>query len=291
MKARKALPPVLAAVMAASLAAGCSDKSGGAEATPKTGESAKDVNTMGFPIVKEPIKLTVFAARADSAPVNWNEVEIWKEYAKMTNVTVDWQLSPASDAAALTQKRNVLMASGDLPDFFHTARFSTTDIANYGSQGLLIPLNDLIDKYAPNVKKLFETNPEVKKGLTMPDGKIYSLPTFYDPSFRSVVIGSEFWVNKKFLDALGMKEPTTTEEYYQYLKAVKTQDPNKNGKNDEIPFAASGVLGGIGIVDALKGAWGWATTAIPTAGWIWIPRRTSSASSRPTRATRSSLNI
>ncbi|UUZ86427.1 extracellular solute-binding protein [Paenibacillus sp. P26] len=255
---KRVSPAMLAFVTAAGLVAGCSDQQagGGKDGSAPGGSEAKDVHATGFPIVKEPLKLTFFAGKADSAPANWNDVEIWKEYAKMTGITIDWRLTPSSDPAALAQKRNVILAGGDLPDAFHTARFSSTDIANYGDQGLLIPLNGLIDKYAPNVKKALDSNPEVKKGLTMPDGNIYSLPTFYDPSFRSVVIGSEFWINKKFLDALGMKEPTTTEEYYQYLKAVKTQDPNKNGKNDEIPFAASGVLGGIGIVDQLKGAWG-----------------------------------
>ncbi len=104
------------------------------------------------------------------------------------------------------------------------------DVANYGAQGIFIPLNDLIDKYAPNFKKLLDQYPEVKSGLTMPDGNIYSFPTFYEPSFTSVLIGTKLWYNQAFLDALGMKPPATTDEFYQYLKAVKTQDPNKTAK-------------------------------------------------------------
>ncbi|MBB6729365.1 extracellular solute-binding protein [Cohnella zeiphila] len=230
---------------------GPSSASGGSSPQGTKGQSeSAGVNATGFPIVNAPIKLNIFAGQAPSAPADWNNVEIWKEYAKMTNVDVNWQLTPVD---SLTEKRNLLLAGGELPDAFHTARFTSVDLANYGGQGLLIPLNKLIDEYAPNFKQLMEKYPEIKKGLTMPDGNIYSLPTFYDPDFKSVVIGSELWINKKFLDALGMKEPETTDEFYEYLKAVKTKDPNGNGKNDEIPYAASGITG---LIDQLKGAWG-----------------------------------
>ena len=50
-------------------------------------------------------------------------------------------------------------------------------------------------------------------------------------------------INNKFCEALGMDIPTTIDEYYDYLVAVKTKDPNGNGLNDEIPlvgFAKSG---------------------------------------------------
>lgn len=56
---------------------------------------------------------------------------------------------------------------------------------------MLIKLNDLIDKYAPNFKALMEKYPVIKKGITMPDGNIYSLPTFYDPEFQCVILGAK----------------------------------------------------------------------------------------------------
>lgn len=242
----------LASVMTVGLVAACGGKEEGGAASGGTDGKSQGpaINTMGFPIVKEPIKLTFFAGKAASGPANWNDLPVWKEYAKMTNIQVDFQLTPAE---SLAEKRNLVLAGGDYPDAFHTARLSTADLMNFGAQGVFIPLNDLIDKYAPNFKKLLESQPEVKKGLTMPDGKIYGFPTFYDPGFKSVVLGSKLWYNQAFIDALGIKEPTTTEEFYQYLKAVKTRDPNKNGKADEIPYAASGYGS---LLDELKGAWG-----------------------------------
>ncbi|WP_309121488.1 extracellular solute-binding protein [Paenibacillus sp.] len=254
---------MFASVMTASLLAACSNDAGTpppGEAAPSgeqategqatEGQGASAVSESGFPIVKEPIKLTFFAGKAASAPADWNALPVWQEYAKMTNVEVDFQLTPAE---SLAEKRNLVLAGGDYPDAFHTARLSTADLMNYGQQGIFIPLNDYIDKYAPNFKKLLEQYPEVKRGLTMPDGNIYGFPTFYDPDFTSVLIGSKLWYNQAFLDALDLKEPETTDEFYQYLKAVKSTDINGNGQADEIPYAASGYGS---LLDELKGAWG-----------------------------------
>jgi len=254
MKKSKLAAVLAVALLTVGATAACSsgNDSAGTNASPSPGASSSSdaVNATGFPIVNTPIKLTFFAGKAPSAPADWNQVEIWKEYAKMTNIDVDFQLTPVD---SLDEKRNLTLSGGELPDAFHTSRLSAMDVANYGAQGLFIPLDDLIDKYAPNFKKLMDEHPEIKKGLTMPDGHIYSFPTYYDADFKSVLIGSELWLNEDFLNALGMKEPTTTDEFYQYLKAVKTGDPNKNGKNDEIPYAASGIGT---LLDQLKGAWG-----------------------------------
>lgn len=46
-------------------------------------------------------------------------------------------------------------------------------------------------------------------------------------------------MNTPWLEKLNLKEPTTTEEFYNVLKAFKTQDPNGNNKEDEIPLVGS----------------------------------------------------
>jgi len=224
---------------------GTAGSGGGAAAEDDSGVAKE-----GFPIVKEPIKLTFFAGKAASAPADWNSLPVWQEYAKMTNIEVDFQLTPAE---SLAEKRNLVLAGGDYPDAFHTSRLTTTDLMNYGSQGIFIPLNDLIDQYAPNFKKFLEENPEVKKGITLPDGNIYGFPTIYAADFKSVLIGQKLWYNQAFIDALNISEPKTTEEFYQYLKKIKTTDINGNGQQDEVPYVASGYGS---LLDELKGAWG-----------------------------------
>jgi putative aldouronate transport system substrate-binding protein len=202
-----------------------------------------------MPIVKEPISLTFFTGKAATNGNNFEETLVWKEYAKMTNVNVKFQLVPFEN---LNEKRNLVLAGGDYPDAFYSSRVSSADLAKYGAQGTFIKLNDLINNYAPNFKKLMEKYPDLKKGLTMPDGGIYSFPSFYSPEFLPMLIGTPLWVKQEWLEKLNMKEPTTTEEFYQYLKAVKNTDLNGNGQADEVPYAGEGINP---LIEQIRGAW------------------------------------
>ncbi|GAB6929145.1 extracellular solute-binding protein [Paenibacillus sp. JCM 10914] len=247
----------LTAVLAAGLLAGCS---GGGNNEGSTGEGSEaaqsNLNETGFPIVKEPIDLTFFTGKSPTNGSKFENTLVWKTYQEMSNVNVTWNLIPFE---TLTEKRNLALAGGDYPDVFYSARVSSAELTRYGEQGVFIPLNDLIDKHAPNIKKLMEEYPDIKKGLTMPDGNIYSLPSFYDPALLSMLIGTPLWINQDWLTELGMEEPQTTDEFYAYLKAVKETDLNGNGKNDEIPYGATGITG---IIDHLKGSWGLGTSGL-----------------------------
>ncbi|MBO4560051.1 MAG: extracellular solute-binding protein, partial [Lachnospiraceae bacterium] len=48
--------------------------------------------------------------------------------------------------------------------------------------------------------------------------------------------GQILWINQEWLTKLGLAAPRTTDELYAVLKAFKKQDPNGNGKADEIPL-------------------------------------------------------
>jgi putative aldouronate transport system substrate-binding protein len=241
------------AAMTGSLLSACSvGNEGTAETTISQEADVKEVanlNKTGMPIVKEPISLTFFTGKAATNGNNFEETLVWKEYAKMTNVNVKFQLVPFEN---LTEKRNLALAGGDYPDAFYSSRVSSADLAKYGAQGTFVKLNDLIDNYAPNFKKLMEKYPDLKKGLTMPDGGIYSFPSFYSPDFLPMLIGTPLWVKQEWLEKLNMKEPTTTEEFYQYLKAVKNTDLNGNGQADEVPYAGEGINP---FIEQIRGAW------------------------------------
>jgi putative aldouronate transport system substrate-binding protein len=252
MKKRKWAAATLAVTMSTGLLAACSS---GAETPAAEGQGAKKeevagLNSTGFPIAKEPLTLTFFTGKAATNGNNFEETLVWKEYAKKSNIKVNFQLVPFEN---LTEKRNLALASGDYPDAFYSARVSAADLMKYGAQGTFVKLNDYIDKYAPNFKKLLDKYPDLRKGLTMPDGGIYSFPSFYDPGFLPMLIGTPLWIKQDFLTKLNMKEPTTTEEFYQYLKAVKEKDPNGNGQADEVPYAGGGINP---LIEQLRGAWG-----------------------------------
>ncbi|GIP37586.1 ABC transporter substrate-binding protein [Paenibacillus sp. J31TS4] len=223
----------------------CSKDDGEAQANKQKDEN---VNQQGMPIVKEPITLNFFAGRhADSHP-DWNEVPLYQDYKSMTNINVKWQMV-SNDI--LDEKRNLTITSGDYPDAFHTAKIPPADLLKYGEEGVFIPLNDLINQYAPNLKALFEKYPAIKKGITMPNGKIYSFPTLYAPDFDSV-LAHKAWIKKDWMTALNAKMPQTTDEFYELLKSMKGKDLNGDGST-VIPFAAPKISD---IIWYLRGSWG-----------------------------------
>lgn len=209
----------------------------GTESDSTTPDTSSKLSEPGkLPIVEEPLTLNIFAGQTPQSADDWNDVLIWNTYEEMTGINVKWELVPSN---SLEEKRNLVLASGqDLPDAFHTAGVPVMDLLKYGEQGTFIALNDLIEEHAPNLTAIFKENPEIEQGLTFPDGNIYSLPTLVEPDFSSILIGPKPWINQEWLDALGMDMPETTEEYYDFLKAVKDKDPNGNGKADEIPFGS-----------------------------------------------------
>ncbi|MBO2945496.1 extracellular solute-binding protein [Paenibacillus sp. F411] len=194
--------------------------------------SAGAENNLNFPLA-EPVKLNILANTAPQVKKNYNEMQMFKELKEMTNVDVEWTQVGWEQ---LAEKKNIVIASGDLPDaFYGRGVLLDQEIVKLGSQGAIIPLEDLIEQHAPNVKKVFEQRPDFKTMLTATDGHIYSLPTFVERDFNE--IPSVLFINKKWLDQLDIAVPTTTDEFYEALKAFKEKDPNGNGKADEVPFS------------------------------------------------------
>jgi len=211
---------------------GCGKKE---EIPTKAQETKSDVpdymNATGLPIVKKPITLKAFALKSGNT-IEFEKLLIWQEYEKMTGIHIEWEEATSNGV----EKRNLKLASGDLPDIFFKGSMPVEDLVTYGSQGTFIKLNDLIEKYGPNMKKIFEKFEEIKKGLKMPDGNIYSLP--YVDDSKDTQIQSKLFINRKWLNKVGMKAPETIDELYNVLKAFKEKDPNGNGKADEIPYSA-----------------------------------------------------
>lgn len=246
----KVLSGVLATVMALGVFPGCSGKGNGPakDTKPQTkAEGPEYLNVTGYPITKQPVTFKVMVSKHVSQP-DWGEILSWKEYEKISGIKIAWDNVPSG---SITEKRNLALASGDLPDMFYRCSISDNDLTKFGGEGVFIKLNDHIDKYAPNLKKLMATMPTVKKGLPCADGNIYSMPSV--SSNFPVELNPKLYVSQKWLDRVGMKLPTSTEELYTLLQAFKTRDANGNGKPDEIPWSVQSYNDSL---NTLRGAWG-----------------------------------
>src|SRR5699024_4747309 len=152
---------------------GCSDNNEEDNDTEETVSAAasENVNETGMPIVNEEITLEIAGPYDARTGTDYNELETIKEINRDKNINVEWQLSPGSDWET---KRNLLMASGNLPDVL--LKVNPADVVTGGTQGMFIPLDELIEKYAPNFTSFLNENPIVRQAITAPDGHIYSLP-------------------------------------------------------------------------------------------------------------------
>ena len=146
---------------------------------------------------------------------------MWKELEAKTNIHIEWE-TPALQNAA--ERVNLALASGELPDFFIKGVVKDSDITKYGTTGAFMPLEGLIEKYAPNISDVLKKKPEVRAAITSPDGHIYSLPRVVD--YDLLGVGRFPMLNMKWIEKLGMKPPTTSDELYTLLKAFKEKDPN-----------------------------------------------------------------
>ncbi|MFC7677923.1 ABC transporter substrate-binding protein [Paenibacillus sp. GCM10028914] len=210
------------------------------------GEESNSANTPQDP--NKPVELSVFAPQTVGIE-NLDVNKFSKHLEETLNIKFNWSTSPE---AAFNDKKLLLLASGDYPAVILGAGMSKADQVKYGQQGAFIPLNDLIEQYAPNIKKAMEDVSYLKAGMVAPDGNIYALPKINECLHCTYY--QRLWINTEWLEALDLDMPTTTEEFYQVMKAFKEKDPNGNGKADEIPFTTSNNDWGGGVETFLMNA-------------------------------------
>jgi putative aldouronate transport system substrate-binding protein len=194
-------------------------------------------NVNGYPITEQKTNLRIGIPYYPYVQ-DYENNDLTKYMEALTGIHIVWEMLPEAATPEVKEKVALMLTAGDqLPDVLMGVGFTSADLITFGSAKLLIPVQDFIDKHAFNMKALFETRPALRPSMVSADGNTYTLGGFSlnEPNQLSM----RFWINQTFLDKLGMKMPTTTDEYYEYLKAVKTRDPNGNGRADEIPLVGA----------------------------------------------------
>ena len=193
-------------------------------------------------------KVTLTALACTHSLTKDVEDMLWiKEIAAEAGVEIVWeQIRTDWDTIKSTR-----FASGDIPDLL----FSATNDADYVTyKGLFADLTDLIEQYAPNVKAMFTEEPDTLAMARTLEGQIYGLPKFQGkwPATNTVM-----FVNKVWLDKVGMEAPDTLTELKNVLIAFRDNDCNGNGDaTDEVPMDFNGWFGGAYGLHNLIGSWG-----------------------------------
>lgn len=134
-----------------------------------------------------------------------------------------------------TDQLNNLMAAGTAPDVCLT--YSGDLIANYRDLGGLSDLAPYIDSHLSDLKAFLGPDlalagrEMIYRNMNTETGEVFSIP-----ARRMNVAQAGTFIRKDWLDKLGLPLPTTTQEYYDALKAFKEQDPGGVGANNVVPF-------------------------------------------------------
>ena len=232
---RKVLSTLLALAMALTVFAGAA--------------FAAEFNDMGvFPVVKdgEGIKLTV-ATPEVATITDYDNNHLTNYLRERMGVEIEVQLF--DNAEYKTQLQLMTSSGARLPDLLLNFNLTPTEREFYGRQGYFIDLRPYFEEGV--MTRYFEGEAvsyltEAEKATTISAG-LSSNGALYGFPFWAVSVADPWsdglLINNTFCEALGMDIPTTIDEYYEYLVAVKTQDPNGNGIADEIPLVGFANMG------------------------------------------------
>ncbi|MDR1061420.1 MAG: extracellular solute-binding protein [Clostridiales bacterium] len=197
--------------------------------------AAEPAQTVGEgPISAEKITLKAFEYVLDNQSIDFPSLWYYDELEKETNIHIEWEQVKNADWET---KINLMFASGDYPDVI--LRGGTVDLEEYGvSQGILIPLDDYLEANMPNYwSRLFMNG--ANESLPSSDGKTYQIGNLIAQNVNHE--GNDY-INKAWLDKLGLEIPKTVDELTEVLRAFKTGDPNGNGVADEIPMSGGDLV-------------------------------------------------
>ena len=229
------------------------ENTGSADTQASSGTGSVEVNETGYPITSEEITVTA-AGPMPSGCEDWSQLAVIDEYANRLGIRLDCDFYETDWETQLTLK----VAGDELPDMLIGCSMNVSDVNEWGGEGYFLDLSQYMD-LMPNLKAYFDQYPELEAYCTTSDGHIYGLPKLkVDMTDRL----TRSFINKQWLDNLGLSMPTSIDEYYDVLVAFKEQDANGNGDpDDEIPLLFTSDSGGYTALEkTLLDAYGIFTT-------------------------------
>lgn len=225
---KRLLSVMAASAMVLSMLSGCgsSEKKDGQTAS---GEEAVSDGKEAMSDSKEVASdedIEVWGTNTGYLPVEAGS-ELYNLYKKMMGVGIVQPYVEWNGGETYLEQLNLRIAAGDMPDVFSPWNGIESELIESGA---LLDLTDLLQEKAPH---LWESIPEemwdaVKANDPTGENRIYVIPQVLNYGRNGGMIRQDW------LDSLGLKMPTTQEEFVEVLRAFKNDDPNGNGVADEI---------------------------------------------------------
>jgi putative aldouronate transport system substrate-binding protein len=171
-----------------------------------------------------PIEISVFH-ETGGHPQPSASNPIYQYLKEKLNVTFSWDILVGD----IAQRRGTMIAGKQYPDMMELRGNEWIDA------GALIPLEGLIEQYAPRIKNHYK---EVWEKMKSEDGHIYYLINFgvfqgldHNPNYDQAA----FWVQKEVLKDAGYPRVATVDQYFDLLRNYYRKTPTINGQQT-IPF-------------------------------------------------------
>ena len=231
---RKVVSLMLVSAMVAGMLAGCgsdsgSSKGGSSTETGSAAEASSSGETADDADDKSPITFEYF--NADGKNGNWDN-PVAKAITEATGVTLDVSYPVASQGDA-KEDVALMIANDEYPDMIY-AKGAATDLYQAGA---LIDMTDLIEKYGPNIKKMYGAELEKLK-WSQDDPGIYQL-SYSGVNQKTLTTGGSCQIQWAALKENDYKYPKTLDEYEKMIKSYLAAHPKTEDGLDMIGITMS----------------------------------------------------
>ena len=228
---RKVVSLMLVSAMVAGMLAGCGSDSGSSKggSSTETGSAAEASSSGETADDKSPITFEYF--NADGKNGNWDN-PVAKAITEATGVTLDVSYPVASQGDA-KEDVALMIANDEYPDMIY-AKGSATDLYQAGA---LIDMTDLIEKYGPNIKKMYGAEMEKLK-WSQDDPGIYQL-SYAGVNQKTLTTGGSCQIQWAALKETDYKYPKTLDEYEKMIKSYLAAHPKTEDGLDMIGITMS----------------------------------------------------
>lgn len=235
---RKWKSALLVALAATMLFSGCAGK-GGKNSAEVLVEDPNVTAPGELPIVKDRITLTVGVPSSNNI-IDYETNAYTKFLEEKTGIDLEFVEIVNPD-----QKLKIQLAADDeLPDLIFGVRFAPDVLVKYGKNGTgaIVDLGKYMDNYGYYLNDCLSNTvvENIEKRLTMEDGGRYFMPGLAEQTGN--LYNGKAFINKKWLDKFNLEVPKTTEEFKNVMQKFVNEDPNGNGKKDEVGI--TGCVGG-----------------------------------------------
>lgn len=166
---------------------------------------------------------------------NLGETPFGKAWMGQTGVNIEFLHPPTGQD---NEQFSLLLADGDLPDMMEYPWMTYPGGPEKAiNDGVIVSLNDVFEKYCPNLMAYLEANPDIDKMIKTDEGNYYTFPFIRGDEILTNTIG--LMIRQDWLDDLGLPVPTTIDEWHTALTKFKEE------KGATAPFSFEFTMGAL----------------------------------------------